>query len=186
MISPPVMMRCQNGLTFSRFAPLLIVVSMNEPISGPWMMPTAPNRLVPPMTEAAIDCNSQPSPVVALPMLMRDGERMPANAASNADSDVGDIDACVDVHAGQPRRLRVAADGEQVAAPAAVVQEDVGGHGDQDDHPEQHRDREHVRPSRKARSSAREIGEGVGRPEMVAPLVISSPTPRSASASPAS
>ncbi len=31
------MMRCQNGLRLSRLAPLLIVVRMNEPISGPWI-----------------------------------------------------------------------------------------------------------------------------------------------------
>ncbi len=49
------MIRCQNGLTFSRLAPLLMVVSSIDPSSGPVTLPTAPNRLVPPITEDAID-----------------------------------------------------------------------------------------------------------------------------------
>ena len=61
MISAPVTMRCQNGLRFSRFAPLLNVVRMKEPIRGPGTVPTPPKRLVPPMTDEAIACNSHPS-----------------------------------------------------------------------------------------------------------------------------
>ena len=79
-------MRCQNGLRLSRLAPLLIVVRMNEPISGPCTEPTAPNRLVPPMTDEAIACSSQPSPWVGLPMPMRMASRMPTNAAQKAET----------------------------------------------------------------------------------------------------
>jgi hypothetical protein len=46
MISKPVMIRCQNAFTFSRLAPLVIVVRMKEPSKGPWIEPTAPKRLV--------------------------------------------------------------------------------------------------------------------------------------------
>ncbi|MGO7830693.1 hypothetical protein ACC690_39625, partial [Rhizobium johnstonii] len=38
--------------------------------------PTAPNRLVPPMTEDAIACSSQPSACVALPIAMREAARL--------------------------------------------------------------------------------------------------------------
>ncbi len=62
MMSAPVMILCQNGLRLSRFVPLFIVVWMNDPMRGPCTEPTAPKRLVPPMTDEAIACNSQPSP----------------------------------------------------------------------------------------------------------------------------
>jgi hypothetical protein len=77
----PVMMRCQNELTFIRFAPLLIVARMKAPSSGPWTDPTAPNRLVPPMTDDAIACSSQPSACVALPIPMREASSRPTKAA---------------------------------------------------------------------------------------------------------
>ena len=85
MISTPVMMRCQNELTFKRFAPLLMVARMKAPISGPWTEPTAPKRLVPPMTVEAIACSSHPSACVALPMPMREASRTPTKAAQVAD-----------------------------------------------------------------------------------------------------
>ncbi len=86
MIRPPVMMRCQNGFTFRRLAPLLMVVSRIAPRSGPGTLPTAPNRLAPPITDEAIDCSSQPSPVVATPMPMREAVSTPARAASPAET----------------------------------------------------------------------------------------------------
>jgi hypothetical protein len=48
--------------------------------------PTAPKRLVPPMTEEAIACNSQPSACVAFPMPIRMASNIPTNAAHTAES----------------------------------------------------------------------------------------------------
>src|SRR5579872_1864607 len=86
MIKTPVITRCQKEFTFSRLAPLLIVLISIAPSSGPGTLPTAPNKLVPPITEEAIDWSSQPSPVPAIATPIRDVVRMPANAAKVADS----------------------------------------------------------------------------------------------------
>ena len=85
MINRPVMMRCQNELTFRRLAPLLMVARMNAPISGPCTEPTAPNSDVPPMTEEAMACSSQPSACMALPTPMRAASRSPTKAAQVED-----------------------------------------------------------------------------------------------------
>ncbi|MCY1507378.1 hypothetical protein D9M68_416520 [compost metagenome] len=58
----------------------------------------------------------------------------------------------MDVDAGKPRRLTVGADGEEIAAKAAQVQEDIGRDRHHDHHPEQARHTEEIR--------AREVGEG--------------------------
>ena len=86
MIRPPVMMRCQNELTLSRLAPLLIVARMKAPSSGPCTEPTAPNSEVPPMTDEAIAWSSQPSACVGLPMPMREASSTPTKAAHRPDS----------------------------------------------------------------------------------------------------
>ena len=105
------------------------------------------------MTEDAIACSSQPSAWVALPMPMREASSTPTNAAQTAESDVGEIDRAADVDAGKARGFRVGADGEEIAAPAAVMEEDIGRNATSDHHPEQVRDAEEV--------AAREPGEGV-------------------------
>ena len=46
----------------------------------------AGGRLAPPMTEEAMLCNSQPWPVVAMPMPMRDATSTPTTEASRADT----------------------------------------------------------------------------------------------------
>ena len=157
------MIRCQNGLRLSRFAPLLIVVRMNEPISGPCTEPTAPNRLVPPMTEEAIACSSQPFGLRRVADADPHGEQDAAERGAERRHDIGEIGDRLDVDAGKPRGLLVRTDREQVAAPAALVEQDVGGDGDDDHHPEQHRDLEPspVRPWETEEGRAREAGEGV-------------------------
>lgn len=80
------MIRCQNEFTFSRLAPLLITARMKAPISGPWIEPMAPNRLVPPITVEAMACSSQPSAWVALPIPIRVASSTPTKAAKKAES----------------------------------------------------------------------------------------------------
>ena len=63
-----------------------MVVSSIAPSTGPGTEPTAPNSEAPPITDEAIACSSQPSPVVATPTPMRDAVRMPASAASVAET----------------------------------------------------------------------------------------------------
>ena len=83
MMSAPVMIVCQNELTLSRLAPLLIVCNMRAPMTGPWTEPTAPKRLAPPMTYEAIDCSSSPWPWVGLPMPIRVASSTPTKAANS-------------------------------------------------------------------------------------------------------
>ena len=61
------------------------------------------------------------------------------------------------------RGLLVPADDEEIAAPRVLGEEDVKRDGDDEHHPEQHRDREPrpVRPGKAEEARAREAGEGV-------------------------
>ena len=80
---------------------------------------------------------------------MREASSTPTKAAQRADSNVGDEDHPVDVDAGKAGRFRIRADREKIAAPAAVMQKDVGGTADQDHHPEQVRKAEESLRARK-------------------------------------
>ncbi len=79
------MMNCQNEFTFIRLAPLRIVARMKAPSSGPQTVPTAPNRLVPPITEEAMASSSQPMACVALPVPVREASMTPTIEAHSAE-----------------------------------------------------------------------------------------------------
>ena len=79
----PVKIRCQYGCTFNKLAPLLIVERTVAPSTGPKTPPTAPNKLVPPITEEATACNSHVKPFEAMPKLNLAATSMPTIEAKS-------------------------------------------------------------------------------------------------------
>ncbi len=93
------MIRCQNAFTFKRFAPFLIVVRIKEPSRGPWMEPTAPKRLVPPMTDEAIASNSHPSRLGGKPDPDAHGQHNADESSADCREYIGDVDRASGVDA---------------------------------------------------------------------------------------
>ena len=108
----------------------------SAPKNVPTMLPRPPIRLVPPTTTAAIDSSSSsPVPVCGEPdEKQRHVEKADDRRADAADHVDERLDAR-DVDAGQARRFFVAADREDVAAEARLVQEH-GREEDDRDHPD--------------------------------------------------
>src|SRR6476659_9192512 len=55
---------------------------INAPQAAPIALPRAPDRLAPPMTQAAIACSSNPVPAVGTPAPRREVNSTPPTAAS--------------------------------------------------------------------------------------------------------
>ena len=79
---------------------MLIVVRMNDPMSGPCTEPTAPKRLVPPITDDAIACNSQPLALGRIADADAHGEQNADEGRAKARDNIGEIGHRLDVHAG--------------------------------------------------------------------------------------
>src|SRR6478672_8080440 len=66
----------------NRFPPLFSTPMMSAPQAAPIALPRAPERLAPPMTQAAMACSSKPVPAVGTPAPRRDVSSTPPTAAS--------------------------------------------------------------------------------------------------------
>src|SRR6478609_5193754 len=66
----------------SRLPPLLSTPMISAPQAAPIALPRAPDRLAPPMTQAAIACSSNPVPAVGTPAPSREVSSTPPTAAS--------------------------------------------------------------------------------------------------------
>ena len=130
--TPPVTTNFVPDDRPSRPRPLSMPIMTRAPSSAAFIVPRPPNSDVPPITAAAIGYSSTwPPPVPVSTERRREASRMPPSTAMpGADHEAGDLDP-VDVDAGAPRGLGVAADRVDVAPVAGPV-EDVGPEHEQD------------------------------------------------------
>ena len=118
MMKVPTKVPCQNGLMPSSVRLLRMISISAAPTTAPNAVPEPPIRLAPPMTTAAMTISSMPVPMPVVMVPSQPTCRMPAIPAIERREHVdADLDAA-HRHAGQHRRLLVAADGEDVPAPA--------------------------------------------------------------------
>ncbi len=107
------------ALMLSRPRPLSIIAITIAPSTALFIEPRPPNRLVPPITAAAIEYSRiAPPPVDVSTELSREASTMPPSAAIVLQIMNTTIRTPVDVDAGSPGRLGVAADRVDVAPEA--------------------------------------------------------------------
>src|SRR5579871_1638709 len=80
-ITTPITTVCQAADTLSRLRPLRRTPIISAPTKVPLTVPTPPKKLAPPMTTAAIESSSAPTPAKGNPEFMRPA-RMIAPAAA--------------------------------------------------------------------------------------------------------
>ena len=111
---------------------------MIVPITVPAIRPMPPDRLVPPMTAAAIASSSYDMPIPACPLAGTRRRHHATEPGQQSGDGVDDDEMPLDANAGYARRLRVGADGVRVFPISRVPQQDVKDDGDDQENHDGH------------------------------------------------
>ncbi|CAM5736990.1 hypothetical protein SALBM311S_04109 [Streptomyces alboniger] len=144
--TPPVIMNWTAGSTPSSAMPEAIDWMMSTPSSADQVEPRPPNRLVPPMTAAAMALiSSEPEPGTVVAEESRDATNRPPTAARVPDTRNTQYPHARHMDAGPPGRFHAAAQREDLTAVGRAAQKEVGGDDGADE--DQERERQPLEPA---------------------------------------
>ena len=109
---------------------------ITAPHAAPMALPRAPDRLAPPITQAAIACSSKPVPAVGMPGAEPGRQQHAADAGEQPGDCVHRGGDQRDRHAGQPGCFRIRAHRVHVAPKYGAAEHEPGDRGDREENDE--------------------------------------------------